>query len=44
MLHDVFSGIRHFALIKLTGTGAKASGTVELFPLNGESWLCEAAQ
>ncbi|XP_026153722.1 coiled-coil domain-containing protein 80 [Mastacembelus armatus] len=30
-------GIRHFAMLKLTGTGAKASGTVELFPLNGRS-------
>ncbi|CAN9504935.1 unnamed protein product [Ophioblennius macclurei] len=30
-------GIRHFALLKLTGTGQKASGTVELFPLNGRS-------
>lgn len=31
------SGIRHFAMLKLIGTGDKASGTVELFPLNGES-------
>ncbi|XP_077441436.1 coiled-coil domain-containing protein 80 [Vanacampus margaritifer] len=30
-------GIRHFALLKLTGVGDKASGTVELFPLNGRS-------
>lgn len=30
-------GIRHFALLKLTGTGEKASGTVELLPLNGRS-------
>ncbi|KAK2819062.1 hypothetical protein Q5P01_024623 [Channa striata] len=30
-------GIRHFAMLKLTGTGAKVSGTVELFPLNGHS-------
>ncbi|XP_069015771.1 coiled-coil domain-containing protein 80 [Embiotoca jacksoni] len=30
-------GIRHFAMLKLTGTGEKASGTVELFPLNGRS-------
>ncbi|KAL7376339.1 hypothetical protein ABVT39_005991 [Epinephelus coioides] len=30
-------GIRHFAMLKLTGTGDKASGTVELFPLNGRS-------
>ncbi|XP_042365181.1 coiled-coil domain-containing protein 80 [Plectropomus leopardus] len=30
-------GIRHFAMLKLTGTGNKASGTVELFPLNGRS-------
>ncbi|XP_061554787.1 coiled-coil domain-containing protein 80 isoform X1 [Phycodurus eques] len=30
-------GIRHFAMLKLTGDGDKASGTVELFPLNGRS-------
>ncbi|AWP15157.1 putative coiled-coil domain-containing protein 80-like [Scophthalmus maximus] len=30
-------GIRHFAMLKLIGTGDKASGTVELFPLNGRS-------
>ncbi|XP_062268362.1 coiled-coil domain-containing protein 80 [Platichthys flesus] len=30
-------GIRHFAMLKLTGTGNKASGSVELFPLNGHS-------
>ncbi|XP_038139594.1 coiled-coil domain-containing protein 80 [Cyprinodon tularosa] len=30
-------GIRHFALLKLTGNGPKASGTVELFPINGRS-------
>nr|XP_046230909.1 coiled-coil domain-containing protein 80 [Scatophagus argus] len=30
-------GIRHFAMLKLTGAGDKASGTVELFPLNGRS-------
>ncbi|MED6280077.1 hypothetical protein CHARACLAT_007191, partial [Characodon lateralis] len=30
-------GIRHFALLKLTGNGQKASGTVELFPINGRS-------
>ncbi|XP_022061881.2 coiled-coil domain-containing protein 80 [Acanthochromis polyacanthus] len=30
-------GIRHFAMLKLTGSGEKASGTVELFPLNGRS-------
>uniref|UniRef100_A0A8C7XKT4 Coiled-coil domain containing 80 like 2 n=1 Tax=Oryzias sinensis TaxID=183150 RepID=A0A8C7XKT4_9TELE len=30
-------GIRHFALLKLFGNGEKASGTVELFPLNGHS-------
>ncbi|XP_054469129.1 coiled-coil domain-containing protein 80 [Anoplopoma fimbria] len=30
-------GIRHFAILRLTGTGDKASGTVELFPLNGHS-------
>ncbi|XP_041825149.1 coiled-coil domain-containing protein 80 [Melanotaenia boesemani] len=30
-------GIRHFGMLKLTGNGKKASGTVELFPLNGRS-------
>ncbi|KAG9265520.1 coiled-coil domain-containing protein 80-like [Astyanax mexicanus] len=30
-------GIRHFALLKLVGKGSGASGTVELFPLNGKS-------
>ncbi|XP_073334301.1 coiled-coil domain-containing protein 80 [Pagrus major] len=30
-------GIRHFAMLKLIGVGHKASGTVELFPLNGRS-------
>lgn len=30
-------GIRHFALLKLVGSGASASGSVELFPLNGRS-------
>ncbi|KAL4004818.1 protein neuralized [Sarotherodon galilaeus] len=30
-------GIRHFAILKLIGTEGKASGTVELFPLNGRS-------
>ncbi|XP_061763735.1 coiled-coil domain-containing protein 80 isoform X2 [Nerophis ophidion] len=30
-------GVRHFALLKLTGAADKASGTVELFPLNGRS-------
>ncbi|KAM9734410.1 coiled-coil domain-containing protein 80 [Menidia menidia] len=30
-------GIRHFAMLKLTGIGEKASGTVKLFPLNGRS-------
>ncbi|XP_063336759.1 coiled-coil domain-containing protein 80 [Pelmatolapia mariae] len=30
-------GIRHFAMLKLIGTEEKASGTVELFPLNGRS-------
>ncbi|KAJ0057250.1 hypothetical protein NL108_002205 [Boleophthalmus pectinirostris] len=30
-------GIRHFAMLKLTGAGQKATGTVELFPLNGRS-------
>uniref|UniRef100_A0A3B4G2Z5 DUF4174 domain-containing protein n=1 Tax=Pundamilia nyererei TaxID=303518 RepID=A0A3B4G2Z5_9CICH len=29
--------IRHFAMLKLIGTEEKASGTVELFPLNGRS-------
>lgn len=30
-------GIRHFALLKMVGKGSGASGTVELFPLNGKS-------
>ena len=30
------AGIRHFALLKLIGSGPVASGTVELFPLNGK--------
>ncbi|XP_063067303.1 coiled-coil domain-containing protein 80 [Engraulis encrasicolus] len=30
-------GIRHFALLKLFGSGRTASGNVELFPLNGKS-------
>uniref|UniRef100_A0A674AJA1 Coiled-coil domain containing 80 like 2 n=1 Tax=Salmo trutta TaxID=8032 RepID=A0A674AJA1_SALTR len=30
-------GVRHFALLKLIGTGPTASGSVELFPLNGKS-------
>nr|XP_015796375.2 coiled-coil domain-containing protein 80 [Nothobranchius furzeri] len=30
-------GIRHFAMLKLTGNGEKASGTVELLPINGRS-------
>ncbi|KAL4617281.1 coiled-coil domain-containing protein 80-like [Arapaima gigas] len=30
-------GIRHFALIKLVGAGLSASGSLELFPLNGKS-------
>ncbi|XP_038590666.1 coiled-coil domain-containing protein 80 isoform X1 [Micropterus salmoides] len=34
---DCHLGIRHFAMLKLTGAGHKASGTVELFPLNGHS-------
>ncbi|KAK0143013.1 Coiled-coil domain-containing protein 80 [Merluccius polli] len=34
---DCPMGIRHFALLKLIGTGAQAKGTVELFPLNGRS-------
>ena len=48
LLKDIFlglsSGIRHFAMLKLTGTGNKASGTVELFPLNGESQWCGAVR
>lgn len=39
---DLSPGIRHFAMLKLTGVGDKASGTVQLFPLNGES--CGAVQ
>ncbi|XP_034566111.1 coiled-coil domain-containing protein 80 [Notolabrus celidotus] len=35
--HECHLGIRHFAMLKLTGVGDKASGTVELFPLNGRS-------
>ncbi|KAI1882007.1 hypothetical protein AGOR_G00246240 [Albula goreensis] len=30
-------GIRHFALLKLVGAGPAATGSVELFPLNGKS-------
>lgn len=30
-------GIRHFAMLKLTGAGDHATGTVELFPINGRS-------
>ncbi|KAK7896279.1 hypothetical protein WMY93_021604 [Mugilogobius chulae] len=30
-------GIRHFAMFKLTGAADKATGTVELLPLNGRS-------
>lgn len=30
-------GIRHFALLKIMGTGSTASGTVDFFPLNGKS-------
>ncbi|KAG7476691.1 hypothetical protein MATL_G00085600 [Megalops atlanticus] len=30
-------GIRHFALLKLVGAGPTATGSVELFPLNGKS-------
>ncbi|XP_067885244.1 coiled-coil domain-containing protein 80-like [Heterodontus francisci] len=30
-------GIRHFALLKLMGSGEDASGSLELFPLNGRS-------
>lgn len=37
-------GIRHFAMLKLIGVGHKASGTVELFPLNGESLPCREGQ
>ncbi|CAF99324.1 unnamed protein product, partial [Tetraodon nigroviridis] len=29
-------GIRHFAALQLTGVGDKVSGSVQLFPLNGE--------
>uniref|UniRef100_A0A6Q2Y927 Coiled-coil domain containing 80 like 2 n=1 Tax=Esox lucius TaxID=8010 RepID=A0A6Q2Y927_ESOLU len=35
--HACPMGIRHFALLKLIGTGPTASGSVELFPLNGKS-------
>ncbi|XP_049595002.1 coiled-coil domain-containing protein 80 [Syngnathus scovelli] len=35
--HECHLGIRHFAMLKLIGVGEKASGTVELFPLNGRS-------
>ncbi|XP_030004347.1 coiled-coil domain-containing protein 80 isoform X1 [Sphaeramia orbicularis] len=34
---DCQLGIRHFAMLKLTGVGDTASGTVQLFPLNGRS-------
>ncbi|XP_061589383.1 coiled-coil domain-containing protein 80 [Cololabis saira] len=34
---ECYLGIRHFAMLKLSGNGKKASGTVELFPLNGRS-------
>ncbi|XP_067838488.1 coiled-coil domain-containing protein 80-like [Heptranchias perlo] len=30
-------GIRHFALLKLMGSGEDASGSLELFPLNGRT-------
>ncbi|KAM6986380.1 coiled-coil domain-containing protein 80 [Aplochiton taeniatus] len=30
-------GVRHFALLKLIGAGAPATGSVEMFPLNGRS-------
>ncbi|MBN3301100.1 CCD80 protein, partial [Amia calva] len=32
-----FLGIRHFAVLKLIGAATKASGSLELFPLNGKS-------
>ncbi|XP_074546061.1 coiled-coil domain-containing protein 80 [Halichoeres trimaculatus] len=35
--HECPLGIRHFAILKLIGVGGKASGTVELLPLNGRS-------
>lgn len=31
------SGLRHFAVLQLSGVGDKASGSVQLLPLNGES-------
>ncbi|XP_062903824.1 coiled-coil domain-containing protein 80-like [Mobula hypostoma] len=34
---DCHLGIRHFALLKLTGTGEDTSGTLELFPPSGRS-------
>ncbi|XP_059830210.1 coiled-coil domain-containing protein 80-like [Hypanus sabinus] len=34
---DCHLGIRHFALLKLTGTGEDTSGMLELFPPNGRS-------
>lgn len=34
----LFTGIRHFALLKLTGNAQKASGTVELYPINGNNF------
>lgn len=32
----ISSGVRHFAALQLIGVGDKASGSVQLFPLNGE--------
>lgn len=29
-------GLRHFAALQMTGVGDKATGSVQLFPLNGE--------
>ncbi|KAI3362388.1 hypothetical protein L3Q82_012690 [Scortum barcoo] len=34
---DCHLGIRHFAMLKLTGAEDKASGSIQLFPLNGRS-------
>ncbi|XP_068191288.1 coiled-coil domain-containing protein 80 [Antennarius striatus] len=35
--HECHMGIRHFAMMKLIGTGDRASGTLVLYPLNGRS-------
>lgn len=43
-LKCISTGIRHFAMLKLIGVGDKASGTVELFPLNGRLWACGTVQ